>query len=143
VKSKKITQEAGKHVLRLGMIVDEKKPNDADTQNFKVFYSTIGRDDDGIDFQVFNQVAFYFNTTTQEYQSFVQDNLYRTEGHRLSDAGNIGFTSQGTNLIFTDLKTKEMKTFLSTGYNQRYQDKIAETGTKDEEVDDETSRRSL
>ena len=66
VKSKKITQEAGKHVLRLGMIVHEQSQSrQADTPNFKVFYSTIGSDIDGTDFQVFNQVAFYFNATTQ------------------------------------------------------------------------------
>ena len=104
-------------------------------KNFKLFYTTVGKKDSK-DIQVFHQVAFYRNATTKDYNVFPQNNLFKSDGRSLSDAGNIHFTSQGTNLIFTDMKTKEMKTFLSTAYNQKYQE--AQTlDALDEEVQDD------
>lgn len=90
----------------MGHIVDDTKETKAAEEegapptNFKLYYSSVGEEDQ----LVFNQLHFYYNLTTKDYDIFEQTNLFYTKG--FGEDNKVDFTAKGTNLVYNDVDTK-------------------------------------
>ena len=85
--------------MHLGNIWDNSVTANKIPTNFMLYYTSLNSDYK----QVFNQIHWYFNETTTDYQIFKLENLFTAEDISMQQGSKVDFTNTGSNLIYSDI----------------------------------------